>query len=98
MVRRVATALAVVIVAVGGASAGAQEPEPEPAVEITEPGADQPAGGIIVRPNSGTAPDDPGDRGGAWQLLLLGLIVAFFAIAILSIRRQMLRSRTSSSD
>ena len=30
---------------------------------------------IIARPNSGTAPKDVGDRGGAAQLALLGLVV-----------------------
>jgi hypothetical protein len=30
---------------------------------------------MIPRPNSGQAPDDAGDRGGALQLLVFGLVV-----------------------
>lgn len=63
---------------------GAQETEEEP-VTITQ--ADQPAGGIIIQPNSGVAPDDPGDRGGALQLTLLALILGFVGLAFFSIRR-----------
>lgn len=65
-------------------NAVAQESDEGPVV-VTE--ADQPAGGIIIRPNSGVAPDDPGDRGGALQLTLLGLIVGFVGVAFFSIRR-----------
>ncbi|MEM7288666.1 MAG: hypothetical protein AAF480_20150 [Actinomycetota bacterium] len=83
---RTLLALAVVVaslVAVGPVAA-AQETEEEP-VTITQ--ADQPAGGIIVQPNSGVAPDDPGDRGGALQLTLLALILGFVGVAFYSIRR-----------
>ncbi len=48
---------------------------------------DQPVGGIIPRPNSGATPAVSGDRGGAEQWLLLGLIVAFFAVATTSVVR-----------
>ena len=65
-------------------SAVAQDTEEGPVV-VTE--ADQPAGGIIIQPNSGVAPDDPGDRGGALQLTLLALIVGFAGIAFFSVRR-----------
>lgn len=65
-------------------AAQAQESDEAPVV-VTE--ADQPAGGIIIRPNSGVAPDDPGDRGGALQLTLLALIVGFVGVAFFSVRR-----------
>lgn len=65
-------------------TAAAQENDEGPVV-VTE--ADQPAGGIIIQPNSGVAPDDPGDRGGALQLTLLALIVGFVGVAFFSIRR-----------
>ena len=79
-------ALTLLVAATVGAApaAMAQETEEEPVV-ITE--ADQPAGGIIIRPNSGVAPDDPGDRGGALQLTLLALILVFAGVAFYSVRR-----------
>lgn len=73
-------------------TAVAQDTDEGPVV-VTE--ADQPAGGIIIRPNSGVAPDDPGDRGGALQLTLLGLIVGFVAVAFFSIRRSSRRALAS---
>ena len=71
------------VVAVAPAAA-AQDTDEGPVV-VTE--ADQPAGGIIIQPNSGVAPDDPGDRGGALQLTLLALILGFVGLAFFSIRR-----------
>jgi hypothetical protein len=50
------------------------------------PAADQPPS-IIVKPNSGEAPQDSGDRGGWEQLALLGLMVgAVGVIAVLALR------------
>ncbi len=63
-------------------------------VQITDPDQ-QPQGGIIPRPNSGSAPDDPGDRGGAYQWILFGLIVVFIAVAFTSIRRTAKRTQAA---
>ncbi|WP_426574962.1 hypothetical protein [Aquihabitans sp. McL0605] len=42
---------------------------------------------IIDRPNSGTAPEHPGDRGGSEQLLLLGgIMVAIAGIGVVIFR------------
>lgn len=57
--------------------------------------ADQPAGGIIPRPNSGNAPTDAAERGGALQLLLLGLIVVFGCVAVWSVRRSGQKAKLS---
>ena len=43
---------------------------------------------IIPKPGSGTPPSSAADRGGALQLTLLGLLILFPIIAILSVRRQ----------
>ena len=51
--------------------------------------------GIIPKPGSGSAPSSPTDRGGALQLGLLGLLILFPAVAILSVRRQAKRNRRS---
>ncbi len=94
------TALALVLSLAGSAALGVpaaaqDDPTPAPVTieEVQDP--DSPLGQIIPKPNSGTAPEDPGDRGGALQLTVLGLIVAFFAIAVLAVRRA---SRRATED
>lgn len=53
--------------------------------QLAEDGGAKPH--IIERPNSGTAPQDPGDRGGWAQLGLLALIVAAVtAIGLIALR------------
>jgi hypothetical protein len=64
----------------------------EAATLIAQP--DPPNADIIPRPNSGTPPEDAGDRGGALQLTVLALLVAFPLVAALVIRRQMRRNRS----
>ncbi len=49
--------------------------------------------GIIPEPNSGDAPSEAGDRGGALQLALLVLVVAAIAGAVLALVRQSRRRR-----
>ena len=44
--------------------------------------ADDGAGGIIPKPNSGVAPQQPGDRGGWMQTLLFGLVLAGMATVV----------------
>ena len=43
---------------------------------------------IIPKPGSGVAPESITDRGGALQITLLGLLILFPIVAILSVRRQ----------
>ena len=57
---------------------------------LTDPGApSQPSGkpAIIPAPNEGTAPTDPGDRGGWEQLTLLGVVIVVVAgIGVFAVR------------
>ncbi|MDP1820066.1 MAG: hypothetical protein Q8K58_09285 [Acidimicrobiales bacterium] len=50
------------------APAGAQELPVPPSVQV-------PARDIVPEPNSGREPEEAGDRGGALQLLVLGVVV-----------------------
>lgn len=58
---------------------------------------ESPVGQIIPKPNSGTAPQDAGDRGGALQLTLLGLLVLFFAFAAWRVRLTVRRARQATT-
>lgn len=57
------------------------------------PTSEQRAPTIIPKPNEGSAPDDAGDRGGALQLLVLGVVVAGVGGAALHLTRQARRAR-----
>lgn len=59
----------------------------------TELRPDDPVGDIIPRPNTGRAPEDPGDRGGWLQLGLLALILAVVALGGLHLWRQSAKAR-----
>jgi hypothetical protein len=48
---------------------------------------------IIPRPNSGHAPTDAGDRGGALQLTVLGVVVVALAAGVLHVVRQSRQAR-----
>lgn len=48
---------------------------------------------IVPTPNSGEEPDDPGDRGGALQLALLGMLVVGVGGAVAVVVRQSRRAR-----
>jgi len=48
--------------------------------------------GIIPEPNSGHAPDEAGDRGGALQLLVLVGLVAALAVGVTLIVRESRRN------
>jgi hypothetical protein len=58
---------------------------------------ESPVGQIIPKPNSGAAPQDAGDRGGALQLALLGLLVLFFAFAAWRVRLTVRRARQATT-
>lgn len=49
---------------------------------------------IVPKPNSGEAPDEAGDRGGALQLGLLALVVVAVGLAVANLVRQSRRART----
>ena len=55
---------------------------------------DDPGGHIIPRPNSGEAPHEAGDRGGALQLLILGLVVVAIGGGIALVVRESRRSKS----
>jgi hypothetical protein len=54
---------------------------------------DVPVQHMIPRPDSGQKPEDAGDRGGALQLGLLGLVVVVLAGGTLHVVRQSRRAR-----
>lgn len=85
----VLSAVLLVVAIVGGtalvATLADDGPRRDPAEQLTDAGAPAPA--IIPRPNEGRPPEDPGDRGGWAQLVLLGLIVTSVAgIAVVVVR------------
>jgi uncharacterized protein HemX len=89
--RLVAGLGALACVVILGVPAGAQEPEPDTTTTLT-PGAEAPH--IIPRPNSGAEPQEAGDRGGALQLGLLGLLVVVIGGAVVVVVRQSQRARS----
>jgi uncharacterized protein HemX len=98
-VRRVVLAVAVLFAAGAMAlPAGAQVSPPgevDAASTTQSPTTtDQvPTNDIVPQPNSGAPPEEAGDRGGALQLGLLGLVVAVIAGAVLLLVRQSRRAR-----
>lgn len=68
-----------------------------PAAAQDDGGVRVPTQDIIPEPNSGEAPHEAGDRGGALQLLLLGLVVVAIAGGGWHIARQARRGRTGTS-
>ena len=87
--RLVAGLGALACVVILGGPAGAQEPD---TTTTLAPGAEAPH--IIPRPNSGAEPQEAGDRGGALQLGLLGLLVVVICGAVLVVVRQSQRARS----
>lgn len=71
-------------------------PEPTstlaPTSTLPEPGRGVP-GNIIPEPNSGIAPEDPGDRGGWQQWVVLGVIVAGVGVIVGLVVRESRRKR-----
>jgi hypothetical protein len=55
-----------------------------------------PEQGIVPDPNVGEEPEDPGDRGGALQLAVLGLVVVGICAAVVLVVRQSKRARSGT--
>lgn len=94
--RRIITGLArlVVVVALvlgGGAAGGARAQDGGNSTTTLPPLPDRP--GIIPKPNSGTSPDDAGDRGGALQVGLFAGILGGVGVIGVLIYRESLRNR-----
>lgn len=65
-----------------------------PAAAQDQPSSSQvPTQEIVPKPNSGTAPEEAGDRGGALQLGLLALVVGAVGLAVANLVRQSRRAR-----
>jgi hypothetical protein len=88
MIRRLLVAGALVVVLALGKPAlvSAQEASSTTIAELPEPH-------IIPRPNSGSEPEDAGDRGGALQLTVLVVVVAGLAGGVAVVVRQSRRAR-----
>lgn len=54
--------------------------------------------GIIPRPGSGRAPEDPGDRGGWEQVALLGVVVGALALIATLVVRSARRGRRRGGE
>jgi hypothetical protein len=93
-----ALALVVAVLVLGAAPALSQEPPPVGTTPTTL--AQVPTNDIVVKPNTGTPPATSGDRGGAAQVLLLGLMVAGVAgIAALVVREsRRVRAQGGAAD
>jgi hypothetical protein len=84
-------------------AAAGQEPD-APADDGTggsedgEPDEPLPGDDIIPEPNSGRAPEEAGDRGGALQVLLLVLLVAGVGGIAVMIVRESRRSRAARAE
>ena len=88
--RRIGAALAVAAVLLLAAAPAWSQDAP-----VTT--GDPPRIEIIPRPNSGHAPEDAGDRGGALQLLLLGLLVVAVGGGVWHLTRQVRRTAGRSA-
>lgn len=88
MRRPIAILVAVLaLLAVSTASAPAQEPS------TSTPTVSLPRRDIVPQPNSGEAPSEVGDRGGALQLLLLSVVVVVIGGSVYGLVRQSRRAR-----
>jgi hypothetical protein len=89
VIRRAALLAVVVLAAVAlPYRAGAQSPGTTTIPELPEPH-------IIPEPNSGHAPEDAGDRGGALQLVLLAVVVVGVGGGVAYVVHQSRRARST---
>lgn len=89
MRRILATAALALVLVLAAPTAWAQSDDPAP----TTTTAPEPGGDIIPRPNSGEAPDDAGERGGALQTVLFIGIVAGVVVMGAIVLRQSRKAR-----
>ena len=78
--------------------AAAQDATPSSPTPTVEVDADSPVGQIIPKPNSGAAPEEPGDRGGYLQVGLLYLMLAVIALGALHLWRQSKKLRATRAE
>jgi len=83
------------VVALSATPAAAQDPGTG---TTTTTLAGLPAPDIIPRPNTDSAPTEAGDRGGALQLGLLGLVAVAIAGGVVVLVRQSRRARADESS
>jgi hypothetical protein len=83
------------VLALTGAATAPTGDRPSTTTSTTQPGYEPPH--IIPRPNSGHAPTEAGDRGGALQLGLLALIVGGLGLIVVLIVRDSRRARASAN-
>jgi hypothetical protein len=87
-VRAIAGAL-LALVLVGSPAAAQDPPSGTTATTLVE----VPSQDIIPAPGSGETPDEAGDRGGALQLAVLGLVMVALAALVVVVVRQSRRAR-----
>lgn len=92
MRQRLGALVLVVLVTLAGAGVAAT-PATGQASSTTSTLVDPDATGILPQPDSGTPPDDAGDRGGWAQLAVLGLTVGGVAVVGLLAARSARRAR-----
>jgi hypothetical protein len=89
MRRAVATAAATLVLLLGPATSDGMAQDEAPGVTLQDPQ-------IIPEPNSGVAPKEAGDRGGALQFTILGVVVVAVGGAVGHLVRQSRRARTTT--
>jgi hypothetical protein len=87
------TGLLLLVAPVQAQAAPAQD-EPTTTSPTFGENPDAPGQHIIPRPDSGTEPDDAGDRGGALQLAVLGAIVVGVSVVVTLAVRESRRNRS----
>jgi uncharacterized protein HemX len=93
--RRLVVVVLAGIVAFGALTAGPALAQSGPTSTVV---AELPPPEMIPRPNSGSAPQEAGDRGGALQLGLLALVVVVIGGGVANLVRQSRRARTEGPE
>ncbi|MDZ7678120.1 MAG: hypothetical protein U5K29_06180 [Acidimicrobiales bacterium] len=78
----------------GPALAQSDESGDATSTSVVERDGQSPAGDILPQPNSGEAPDSPGDPGGWQQYLVFGLIFAGLAAIVALVVRESRQARS----